>query len=364
MRVAPGLLRLKIYLSEEGTRVVIALLLVAVLAFGAAAFSVADPPRQTVIEDQHQQAVGMELEPNAVVTGDTGLYERGTRLHEMPVYLRSATPTLTPTLRTTVPAGTDVEITQRVWVNYTATRDGAVFWRDRQQLAATETRVSDGNATLEPELHISQVYDRLQESETNVENIGQVSVTLHGQVEYDTGRYEGNLSDSTSLQITDRAYWLGGDVAAENTHTTTVEQQRVDRERATVTTLPGIGTLVVPHIGLLWGMVGVLCLGGAVRVRRFHRQGVDQARLRETLTRERFDEWISRGRVPEDTGQRSVYVESLEDLVDVAIDSSKRVIRDPERELYVVIDGDVVYRYRQGEQFGPFIPKSPKENEE
>lgn len=108
----------------------------------------------------------------------------------------------------------------------------------------------------------------------------------------------------------------------------------------------------------------MLCLGGAVWVRRFHRRDVDVAVLRETLTRERFDEWISRGRVPKDTGQRSVYVESLEDLVDVAIDSSKRVIRDPERDQYVVIDGDIVYRYRQGEPFGPFIPKSPKDEDE
>lgn len=364
MRIAPGLLRLKISLSEAGIRVVIGLLLVAALAFGAGAVAFADPPQQTVTEERHQQAVEMELQPSAVVTGDTDLYERGTRLDEMPVYLRSATPTLTPTLRTAVPAGADVEITQQVWVNYTATRDGTVFWQDRQQLATAETRVSDGNATVEPELRISQVYDRRQEIETNVENVGQVSVTLHGEVEYDTGRYQGNLSDSTPLRITDRAYWLTGDVAAENTHTTPVEQRRVDRERATVTTLPGIGTLVVPHTGLLWGVIGVLSLGGAVWIRRFQRRDVDEAALRETLTRERFDEWISRGRVPKDTGQRSVYVDSLEDLVDVAIDSSKRVIRDPERDLYVVVDGDVVYRYRQGEPFGPFVPKSPRDEGE
>lgn len=361
MRVAPGLLRLKLYLCREGHRVVVALIVIAALAFGSAAVTFADPPQQTVTEQRHQQTVEMDVESSAVVTGDTDLYERGTRLREMPVYLRSATPTLRPTLRTVVPAGTDVEVTQRLWVTYTAKRNGGVFWEERQPLASQTTRVSDGNATLETELGIADVHDRLREIESEVANVGQLSVTLHAEVEYETDRYEGNLTDSTPLQMTDRSYWLSSDVSAEETHATPVTRQRIDDRRATVTTLPGIGELVVPDSGVLLVVIGAVCLAGAGWIRRFRRREIDETALRETLARERFGEWISRGRVPKDTGERTVYVESLEDLVDVAIDSSKRVIRDPERELYVVVDGEVVYRYRQGEQFGPFVPKSPQE---
>lgn len=54
---------------------------------------------------------------------------------------------------------------------------------------------------------------------------------------------------------------------------------------------------------------------------------------------------VSAGRAPIDADDRVVEMESLEDLVDVAIDASERVVYDAGAGRYVVIDGDGVYRY-------------------
>jgi hypothetical protein len=61
--------------------------------------------------------------------------------------------------------------------------------------------------------------------------------------------------------------------------------------------------------------------------------------------RERYAEWISNGEFPTDTDKRYVTISSLEDLVDIAIDSNKRVIYDETLDAYGVADGDIVYYY-------------------
>jgi hypothetical protein len=70
------------------------------------------------------------------------------------------------------------------------------------------------------------------------------------------------------------------------------------------------------------------------------------AALKRQRERDEFDDWISRGRLP--MGLRShekVAVDSLEDLVDIAIDSNRRVIEAIENERYYVIDRELLYEY-------------------
>jgi hypothetical protein len=45
-----------------------------------------------------------------------------------------------------------------------------------------------------------------------------------------------------------------------------------------------------------------------------------------------------------------VTINSLEDLVDIAIDCNKRVIFDDSLEVYAVADGDIVYYYSENNQ--------------
>ena len=61
----------------------------------------------------------------------------------------------------------------------------------------------------------------------------------------------------------------------------------------------------------------------------------------------------SRLRVVSQLPAERVDVLELGDLVDVAIDSRKRVIYDSERERYTVLDGSTAYIYAPAEQSFP-----------
>lgn len=70
----------------------------------------------------------------------------------------------------------------------------------------------------------------------------------------------------------------------------------------------------------------------------------EREKLRIRAEQEEFDEWISRGSIPDELRDRSqIEVASLEDLVDVAIDCDRRVLEDA--DAYYVVDGELLYCY-------------------
>jgi len=64
--------------------------------------------------------------------------------------------------------------------------------------------------------------------------------------------------------------------------------------------------------------------------------------------RERFSEWITTGEFPSEREyEQTVLVDSLEGLVDVAIDTNKRVIEDEQLGVSTVLDDTYIYIYIQ-----------------
>lgn len=97
-------------------------------------------------------------------------------------------------------------------------------------------------------------------------------------------------------------------------------------------------------------MAGVGGLAGLTVARRRDELAVSQAdreRLSATATREQFDDWITRARVPASArADPLVPVDSLDGLVDVAIDTDARVVEDRGRDEFVVLGDAVTYVYR------------------
>lgn len=71
----------------------------------------------------------------------------------------------------------------------------------------------------------------------------------------------------------------------------------------------------------------------------------DPEAIKVRIDRERCSEWISEGWIRQPIGGQDVMMMSLEDLVYVAIDSKERVIHDPDRELYAIMDDGMLYYY-------------------
>jgi hypothetical protein len=96
---------------------------------------------------------------------------------------------------------------------------------------------------------------------------------------------------------------------------------------------------------MVLGISGAVLTGTAIRRDSISVRDYEQAQLDYARTRSDLDQWISTGTVPGDDDERTVVeLNSLRDLVNVAIDSDRRVIeRSDTRPRFVVLDDDVRY---------------------
>lgn len=101
-----------------------------------------------------------------------------------------------------------------------------------------------------------------------------------------------------------------------------------------------------PFVLVVLGLTGLGALGYARVEGRLTPTEAEIRALESAQERKEFDDWLSRGRFPEEefSGPR-IEVDTLQDIVDVAIDSDRRVIEDATRGAYYVQDGYLYYAY-------------------
>lgn len=325
------LLRIKRLLGTYGLPIALGCALCGVVLLGTAGVAYSNPPTTEVTDHTSQQTVRSELHTSATVTGETSLYDAGTKLEDEPIYLLTAAPSPTVTQRTSLPDGQTVQATQRMELRYRASHDGSVFWEETQKVAHDETSVSGGELVTRTSLDVGSLRERIGEIQSEVGRAGTVRVDLLVTVSYETGQHSDVLSGSAPIRLSDSWYSIGT-LSLERTHSTT-ETKRV--------TLPSRDSSTYLLPGALG--IGLLALAGVSAVG--HRRDFDDERLGRRIEELRYDEWISAGAVPESPAETSVAIDSLEGLVDVAIDTNNRIIHDERRGVYVVLDGSVTYHY-------------------
>jgi len=132
------------------------------------------------------------------------------------------------------------------------------------------------------------------------------------------------------VTITEEAYWIDGSLSdsATNSYQSGITRTTESRSPALIGGLSVLGTLA---------------LAGAVFVTRRSPADIDAAR--RAVHEQRYAEWISQGSIPMWIGDYHVALDTLEDVVDVAIDTNERVVHDQQRDLFAVLNDGVIYYY-------------------
>lgn len=327
-------LRFYWFLDTYGRHAVLILLVLGFSLVGAGIFVYMNPSTTTVSEQQNVQQVGTSILTSAVVINNTTLYEPGKRLVNQPVYVLEATPNLTYHVQTRVPEGQAVRVTHQLTFRLAAARDGNVFWESERRILEESLVVEDGQAVSSASLNMSAVGAEVRQRRDQVGAIDEFTSEVVLNVTYDTGSYQGQLTGSTPVVFSAGAFWVEGDIARSQTHGETVTREVPDE--------PDMGTTMALAI------LGTLIVLGAAALEVLRRRDIDRAELEMQLALDRFDDWISEGQIVTDADRKYVMVSSIQDLVDIAIDSEKRVIHDPEFDIYAVVDDDIVYYFATG----------------
>lgn len=325
--------RVRLLTARYGRELTVAFVIVGLIALVAAGAAVASSETESVTEDRNVQRVDTTVGTSAVVTNRDSVWEYQSELENKARYLINDTPVLTITPTTGAPDGT--EVTHEVRLELRATADGETFWRNETVLAEGTTTAAGGTAGTNATVDVPDLDERLDNTTERLSNVGSLSARIHVDTTYDTGDYAGEQSASAPFRITENAYWIDGDLSSSRRHSTPVTRE--------TETAPDYGLL----LSLFAGSVGAFGLGAVLW--RGREDAVDVAAIREEIHRRRHDEWISCGSIPMWVDKEHVQLDSLEDVVDVAIDGNQRVIHDERLDLYAVIDGDMTYYYcREG----------------
>lgn len=322
--------QLKLVVARYAIPLAVGLAILGLGAFGGAYMTYSSPPVEEVTEQTNQQSFSTSVRTVAVVQNENALYERGQRLRDQPAYFLNATPNLSVNVRTAVPSDQAVSVSHRLVLEFRGVRDGEPFYEERRVLMAEESQVSDGATWTNTSMNMSAVRALVIEKRDAIGSVGTLEVSIRLQTQYESEQYSGALESSTGLVFSERAYWLSGELSDSRSHS----KQVTRRETGT------------PNMSVVWGLTisGIVLIAGAGLITIYARR-LSVESIETEVVRSQYDEWISKGEVPTKSGKDYLKTDSLEDLVDVAIDTSSRVIHDRQLDAYAVVQGDLIYYY-------------------
>lgn len=336
----PGLRRLRYILAMDSLAVAAVLLSLGIaLVIGGLLY----PPHTASVSDvEHEEEIGITQETYAVVENDTVAYDRGDRVTGH-VFTRAAAQNISLDETVAVPEGTDATISVLV-------QHQAVEAENRSDTVLTKSRVldrhdgvvDDGEWNATVEFDVSEITQQNADLQEEFGSSVTVQTSIITRVEYDTGEFTGTTKLETPVTFNRKTLHVSDDRVVDTRQNITEKTQLVEGKNRL------IGGLAFPHETLLfWGIALILIMCGVFAVESGRRINPHKAELE--LKTYRFREWVSRVEGPlDDRWEEALKVQTLDELVDLAIDCNTRVLYDTAKAEFGVLQGDRYFYYPVG----------------
>jgi hypothetical protein len=337
----------RLFVADNAGVLAAALLVVAALGGFAAYTAHSDPGTDTEQRQVSSWSSTATYTQEATVRTETAVFDRGETLTDRSVYLESVAPVLSGTFSYSYDASAQGALAANVTLTLVTRSVGenTEFWRDERTLTTRTVETIGPNEELSVpfSVNITAQQQRIEEIEAQLGGTpGEAEMVVRSTLRL-TGQRNGLAVDESiqhALSIQPRGGTYNVDAGSPVTDTgRQIEQTEVVAGYGPLRSIGGPVLLVLAVIGL--GVLGIGRVTGLTAVSERERAWITFQSERRT-----FGEWITRGTIPtEAMDARTVTVDSLAGVVDVAIDSNRRVIEDPSREMFAVMLDETTYRY-------------------
>ncbi|WP_136689529.1 DUF5305 domain-containing protein [Halorhabdus amylolytica] len=296
-----------------------------------------------------------EFTHRATVMNGTAAFAEGSTLRNRSVYFREITPRLNGSFAYAYRAsdGGDLTVETTVSLVFRSIEqaqeeqdDATVFWRDSRVLTRERNEgVSPGDrVTSSFSTNVSAAANEVSRiDEQHGGTPGQLEVAIVAETAI-TGTRNGEPVDVT------RTYRLPIDPGDSVYRVQDPGVVTKSGDQTTQVTVPATHGSLRRMGGPVLLVLSLAAVAGLAYGRWTDRLTVT-ARERDWLAyrsdRDAYDEWITTGRVDDEDADEVIRVDSLEGLVDVAIDTNGRVIEDERRHTFVVLDDDRRYHFER-----------------
>jgi len=302
--------------------------------------------------------VDSSFDHGAVVQRDTAVLPEGERLTGLPSYFTTLAPHLDGTYQLSNQGDVeDVsgEIDLNVVLQHVAEGDDdeiITYWEERESLDTEVIEDGEGGHSVDFEFNVTELDERVSDLEDQVgaspgtsEVLLVADTTLVGVV--DGQEFVDERTSRLEIEPGAGTYSVEAQPAESDTHEAieTVENEVPNPDKPSTPMQAGAALLIL--LGIVGaGSVGYLTYAGYTQVSDKEREYADFENERDT-----FDKWISTGKLPDGGEYTRVELDSLADVVDVAIDSNRRVIESTgDRRLFVTLVDGTRYEFEPPEQ--------------
>lgn len=306
------------------------------------------PGEEIETVEESSWATTTAFDHQATIIEETDVFAEGETLVNQPTYFAQLAPVLDGTFQFSYTATESGEVDAETTLTLTiqASDDEVEYWTDEEQLErTTDEGIEPGDDVTVPfSVNVTEMQDRVDQIEDQLgATPGEIETAVQAEIEYtgeknDIPYEEETLTHELSIDTDGNLYSIDGAEPTENEEPQFSEQ-----------------TVPVTHHPLLsfGGPLLILLAGGALITLTFGREknwftftAEEETWYAHKTARDEFNDWITPGRIPQETQTETVIeVDSLEGIVDVAIDSTRRVIEVKDTQTYVVLVDGTKYRY-------------------
>lgn len=306
------------------------------------------PGEETETVEESSWTTITEFDHQATITQETDVFAEGETVVNQPVYFTVLSPELDGTFvfSYTATESGEIDVETALTLELRAVDDDVEYWTDEETLETTTTEdVASGDEISVPfSLNVPELNERIEEIEEQLGGTpGEVEKVVRAEVEYSGEKnniaYDNQvLTHEITVSSGGNTYSVEGAEADENSEPQFTEQ--------TVTT-------TYNPVVTFSGPVLILFAGGALILLAVGRENgwftltpEEKEWYAYHSAREEFDDWITAGRLPADQDPAdAVTIDSLEGIVDVAIDSNRRVIDVKDQRKYIVRVDETTYLF-------------------
>ena len=337
--------RVRALLSRWFPLIIAACLLVAV-AGGAWAYQVhgtANVETEQVSTERWSETTSYEH--SSVIVNESLPFNESERVTNRPVYYTSLSEALDVSYRYEYAADDgDIQVNTETRVQYRGIEGETTLWEYSEPLArGTATELTPGRShTVNATLVIEDVYEAINTVEQQLGTAGTIEIRIVSTSSV-TGTIDGESVEHTyesvmPITVTPTTFRV---LEIETIDETETQTRTIER-----TAEPGLVQSGGPVVVTLLSLAALIGLVAARRAGYVRLSADERELLRIHQQEQEFSEWITRGTFPSERDyEQTILVDDLEGLVDVAIDTNKRVIKDEQLGVSTVLDGDYIYVY-------------------
>lgn len=303
------------------------------------------PPTYVTTETTDQRTYTLETNHQSTTIENSRLYNEGHVVSNGEQYFTSIHPSLVISFSESYTGEYDLEISEpHSNIQAISTRGETVIWSEEMKISDTDWGqiVDDSTIRINTDKLSNEVNEIDEEIPTNVD----IVVNFESEYEFST-EYDDSiiLTATPTLRFTsENSYQVDSEPIIESLDTTNnIEVPQPSQSIIIYDIAFGIYGLIIIFLGILSAIIGAYILHGGLYSERTYKE-----RLYE-YHKSKYSEWITYGRPMADPEYESVWeklqVDTLEGLVDVAIDTDKRVIYSKDMSRFYIFSEGTLYTY-------------------